>query len=139
MSLFNQKMQHSNVADTASHAFRNVELIDFQRIHVEPIHRVYSPYQFSWNCPILFTFRQPLSVIIHWHLNVGFVRLEFSIDFRVQMDMIIKHIDIQDSFAYCETSETSTVLSDKKWILHPIIYLCWHHYAEDWTYAKKLK
>lgn len=132
-------MQHSNFDDTASNALRNVVLIDFYRIYVEPSHRVYSPCQLSWNCPIFFTSRHPLFEIILWHIKVGFVRLEFSIDFRMQMD-VVKDIDIQDSSSYCGTSETSIVLLDQKWILHPIIYLCWHqfdkHYPQAWTYAK---
>lgn len=44
----------------------------------------------------------------------------------------VYHVDVEDSYSLYGTSETNAVLSDYKWIFHPIFYsflqYVWKHY-----------
>ena len=61
-SLFDQEMDHSNSAETASKTLKNIELFDFFWVYVEPIYQDSSPCKFSWDHLIL---------LKCWHLLIG--------------------------------------------------------------------
>lgn len=50
--LFDQEVGHSNFTYTSWNTFQHVEFLDFLWVHVEPIYRVSSLSQFSWDGPI---------------------------------------------------------------------------------------
>lgn len=78
-SLFDQEIYHSKFSDAASITLQNLKLFDLPWVHVKPIYRVSSPWQFSWDGSVWLKCCHPLSENLLWYFDVAFVQLSVSI------------------------------------------------------------
>ena len=99
-------MDHSSFTETASITLQS----DFLWVHMEPIYRLSSPYQFSYDGPILLKCWHPLPGPFFWQFDSCFIQQVFSdVSLQWRMDVLYTP-DRQYSYPHNGTSETSVVL-----------------------------
>ena len=106
--------------NSIEHTSKRQKLFDFHRVHVEPIYRVSSTYQFSWYDQILLKCWYQFLETFLGHFDLVFVQQVFSDAGRQLRTDVLFLLDLQHQYSHDETSGTSAILSNHKWILHPM-------------------
>lgn len=110
-------MELFNFADAAWGTLQNVKLTDFHWVHVESIYRISSPYHFSWDVLILLKYWQ--LILKHFPRILSWILFDYDLQMLIFNCRWTPSTTLIFKTLIPRTSESSTVLSEYKSILHP--------------------